>query len=305
MIEYISIDSRYDDLKISTVIVAPEERPTAVLQIAHGMCGCKERYMPFMEFMSMNGIACIANDHRGHGGSVKSDNDLGYMYEGGKEALVDDMRLVTSYARRRFPDSPFYLLGHSMGSLAARSYVREDDSSLDGLVICGSPAYNPLSPLGRTLTSFLDEIELGHSRPKFLQKLISSRYNHNFRSEGPQSWTCSDPEVRRAFAETPKTNFCFTVNGSYNLLKLMQDAYSREGWSASRPGMPVIFLSGEDDPCMGGPSGLQKAVAAMRERGYNNVTIKTYPAMRHEILNEIGKEGVWQDIMDFISGYLR
>ncbi len=94
MVEAMKIRSHYDGLDIRVVVVRPVEEPAAVLQIAHGMCGSKERYMPFMEFMSRNGIACIIHDHRGHGDSVKSDKDLGYMYEGGADALVDDMRLV-------------------------------------------------------------------------------------------------------------------------------------------------------------------------------------------------------------------
>jgi alpha-beta hydrolase superfamily lysophospholipase len=80
----------------------------------------------------------------------------------------------------------------------------------------------------------------------------------------------------------------------------MLEAYSHDGWNVSKPDLPVMFLSGEDDSCMGGPAGLDKAVCALKEAGYRNVGIMTYPAMRHEILNEIGKERVWQDILSFI-----
>ncbi len=298
--EKLFLDSKYDGLTICTVIVRPESAPKAVLQIAHGMCGSYERFMPFMEFMAANGVACVMNDHRGHGESVKSDEDFGYMYSGGHVALVDDMRLVSSYAADLFPDKPFFLLGHSMGSLAARVYAKENDSDLDGLLICGSPAYNRLCGTVIVFTDILSWLGLDHHRPKMLQNMVSSNYNRKFRSEGPQSWTCSDPDVRRSFRMSPKNNFLFTINGSNCLMNLMKLAYTSDNWAVHSSEMPVVFMFGDDDPCVGGRKGIEKAAGVMNEAGYTNISQKIYPAMRHEILNEIRKEDVWQDVLDFI-----
>lgn len=118
MVEEATLSSRFDGLDISVAVVRPQRKPDAVLQLSHGMSGCKERFLPFMEFMADHGVVCVANDHRGHGGSVKDRKDLGYMYEGGREALIDDMRGVTEAIRYEYPDAPVFLLGHSMGSLA-------------------------------------------------------------------------------------------------------------------------------------------------------------------------------------------
>ncbi len=82
------LDSAYDGVSISVAAVRPESRPKAVLQISHGMCGCKERFLPFMEYMAAHGVACVANDHRGHGLSVKNEKDRGYMYKGGYKTLM-------------------------------------------------------------------------------------------------------------------------------------------------------------------------------------------------------------------------
>ncbi len=300
MVEAMKIDSAYDGLKISVVVVRPEGTPKAVLQIAHGMCGSKERYMPFMEFMSMNGIACIANDHRGHGESVKSEKDLGYMYEGGAEALVDDMMQVSEYARRTFPYSPLFLLGHSMGSLASRACIRKDDSLFSGLVLCGSPVYNPLSSVAGRVLPFLFNCGFGHFRPKVFPRIVTDWYNRNFHEEGYQAWTCSDPAVRKSFQESPKNNYRFTLNGSNCMVQLMKMSYCKEGWALKSPRMPVLFLAGEDDPATGGHAGMMSTAEAMRKAGYKNIGVKTYPSMRHEILNEIGREEVWQDIRDFM-----
>ena len=212
MTEEATLKSRYDGLDISVVVVRPEGEARAVLQLSHGMSGCKERFMPFMEFMAEQGGVCVANDHRGHGDSVKTAKELGYMYEGGQEALIDDMRGVTEAIADEYPGLPLFLLGHSMGSLAARAYTKKNDSQLDGLILCGSPSPNSLAPIGRLIVKEMCRKDNGKRRPESLQKFTSSRYNRKFRQEGYQAWTCSDPEVRRRFADDPRCNFNITAD---------------------------------------------------------------------------------------------
>lgn len=295
-----ALDSAYDGLRLSVSMSCPDRRPDAVLQIAHGMCGCKERYMPFMEYMADHGVACVACDHRGHGASIKSAEDLGYMYKGGYIALVEDMKLVSDWAAREFPEVPLVLLGHSMGSMAARIYAKKYDYCLSGLVLCGSPGYEPAVKALRLLTALMCLYDGGRLRPAFLQHMASSRYNKKFVSDGPLGWVCSDPAVRLEMMSNPKSNFTFTVNGLHNLLGMMAAAYSERGWLMANPDMPVAFLSGEDDPCMKGEKGLHSAAALMYMAGYHNVTAALFAEMRHEILNEKEKRIVWDDILDFI-----
>lgn len=300
-VSFFTLDSAYDDLKISVVCVCPDVTPVAALQLSHGMCGSKERFLPLMEYLASKGVICFANDHRGHGDSVKSGDDLGYMYEGGHKALVDDMKLLSDHIRGKYEDLPLFMLGHSMGSLAARAYLKQYPDMIDGLIICGSPGYNPFSPAGYVLTSLACRCGLGRMRPKLLQKFASDIFNRPFASEGPQAWICSDPAVRAAFLDDPRHNFRFTFNASRALMALMLQTYSSKGWKKADPDLPVFFLSGDDDPCIGGPSGIDKAAAVLHEAGYRRIDINIYPAMRHEILNEIGKERVWRDIMGFIG----
>lgn len=300
MTSKMTMRSSYDDLNISVLLVTPDDTPKAVVQIAHGICGCKERFLPMMEYMAKKGVACIAGDHRGHGASIKSPKDLGYMYDGGYRALVSDMRMITKWAHERFPELPLYLVGHSMGSMAARVYAKEDDSQIDGLILCGSPSWNPLTPLGRAITWLMCQIGLSHYRMSLSQRISSDMYNRKFASEGYQAWTCSDPEQRKAFTEDPSCNFYLTANGTYNLLSLMTETYSKSPWAVTKPGMPVVFISGEQDPMMLSEKKFHRSAYDICRRGYINVSSAIYPEMRHEILNETGKEDVWNDILSFI-----
>lgn len=305
MRDVFTIMSSFDGLPLSVAVMRPSGKPKAVVQFAHGMCGCKERFFPVMEDLVRRGFACVANDHRGHGASIRTPEDLGYMYEGGWRALTSDIRQVTEWAIKEFDGLPVFLVGHSMGSLAVRTCVKLHDVPLSGLIVCGSPGFTPLSVFGRMLTGCMCAVGLGRVRLSLIQEMTSRRYNRRFRNEGPQAWTCSDPEVRKAFAENPLCNFRFTANASYSLLCMMHETFSDSGWSVGNPLMPVLFLSGDDDPCMLGRKRLDKAVSHMRDVGYSDVRLITYPGMRHEVLNEINKEDAWRDIAGFIEDVLK
>lgn len=299
-----TIISSNDGLPLSVVLIEPSADPKGIVQFAHGMCGCKERFLPVMEYLSDKGYVCIANDHRGHGASIRHPKDLGYMYDGGWKALVSDMRQVTDWTVKAYPSLPVFLVGHSMGSLAARTYVKFGDTSLSGLILCGSPSYTPVSAFGRMVTGGICAIGMGRMNTSLFQHMASWHYNRHFRDEGFQAWTCSDPEVRRSFAADPLCACRFTANASYSLLCMMRETYSSSGWLADNPHLPVLFLSGEDDPCMISRAHLEKAVQHMRDMGYHDVRLITYEGMRHEVLNERNKKAVWDDIAAFIGSVL-
>ena len=296
----IKLRSSFDGLNIAVLAVDPDTKPVAVLHLAHGMCGYKERYLPFLTFLSHNGIACVAEDHRGHGESVLSDADRGYMYSGGYEAIVDDMKLVTDWAHESYPALPVYMLGHSMGSLAARAFTKKYDDTLSGLILCGSPSRTPVSYPAYMLTRILTSLHGGRIRMSHLQHLISKRYNKEFSKEGPLAWLCSDETVCKAYEESPNSNFTFTADASAALMGLLVETYSKQGWQVANPEMPVYFISGEDDPCMLSEPNFHDSVYNMVEVGYHDVTSAIYSCMRHEVLNEIGKETVWQDILQHL-----
>jgi alpha-beta hydrolase superfamily lysophospholipase len=220
--------------------------------------------------------------------------------DGGYKALVEDMKLVTDWAATHFRDVPIVLLGHSMGSMAARIYAKKYDWELSGLILCGSPGYNVMAPVSMILTGFLCLFNDGHLKPVFLQDYASSRFNRKFASEGGLAWVCSDSGVRNDMKTNPLTNYHITANMMHNLLLMMVQTYSRRGWYVRNPELPVTFLSGEDDATMLSEKKLHDAAKMMARVGYNNVSAAIFSEMRHETLNEVDKEVVWNDILNFI-----
>ena len=292
-----SLRSAYDELDLSVLAISPETSPKAVVQFAHGMCEYKERYVPFMEFLCSQGYACIIHDHRGHGASVKSEEDLGYFYSGGYEAVVSDMLTVNEHAKTMFHGCPVYLFGHSMGSLAVRSFTKRYDSHIDGLIVCGSPSRNPAAGAGKMLAKIVASFKGDRHRPSLIQKIAFDGFNKRFSSEGPNAWLSTEKENVRSYNADPLCGYCFTGNGFMGLFDLMMDTYSSDGWKIVNPQLPIHFIAGSDDPCITSLKDFEAAVGHMKAMGYSNVTAKTYDGLRHEILNEIGREIVWQDVV--------
>ena len=296
-----TLRSAHDDLDISVMAVTPESSPKAIIQLVHGMCEYKERYVPFMEFLCSEGYACVIHDHRGHGASVKSADDLGYFYGGGWNGIVSDILTVNEEIRKMYPESPVYLFGHSMGSLAVRSFTKRHDDRLDGLIVCGSPSRNPAAGAGKMLAKIIAALKGERHRPALIQKIAFDGFNKRFSSEGPNAWLSTDKENVRSYNADPLCGYCFTCNGFIGLFDLMTDTYSSIGWQLAKPGLPVHFIAGSDDPCIISLKGFNEAVGHMKAMGYANVTAKTYEGLRHEILNEVGREIIWQDVASLLD----
>lgn len=295
------LKSRYDGVNLDVTVFEPEGEAKGILQVVHGMVEHKQRYYQFMEWMARQGYVCIAHDHRGHGKSVESHEGLGYMGKGGWIALVDDVRLVGDWIRNEYPGLPFNLLGHSMGSMVVRSYAKRYDDSIDSLIICGCPSYNPMSGIGIMLAGMISLIRGEHYRSNLLLKSSIGSFRKRFK-DGKNAWITSDTNVQESIDKDVLCDFVFTANGYKNLFRLMRDCYStdkesgKSSWALKKPELPVHFLSGADDPCRVSDKALADAVDKMRQAGYRNVDLKTYRGMRHHIIIEKDKEQVWKDI---------
>ena len=295
-IESFTIPSAVDGLPLSVRVVTPDDgNPKALIQLAHGMAEHKERYVPFMEFLATRGYASIINDHRGHGRSVRTADDLGYFYAGGADALVKDLHQLSLWFRARYPGRKLILFGHSMGSLAVRVYRQRYGDDIDGLVVCGSPGNNPAAGaallLNRAMTAVRGE---RYVSPLFVN-LTTGGYSKRFPDPNtPNAWLSTNPDNVRAYDADPLCGFPFTLNGYRAVLTLLRDAYRPV--PAKRPDMPVHFLSGADDPCAPDEKGFNDAVARLRADGYHTVTAKRYPGMRHELLNHTEKQMIYDDL---------
>lgn len=294
-IEDTKIVSKHDGLSLAVMTVVPDSPPVALVQFVHGMAEHKERYLPVMTFLAANGCACIIHDHRGHGGSIREPGDLGYFYKDGGRGMVRDTHQITLWFRAKFPGVPLTLVGHSMGSLVARDYAPRYGRDIDGMILSGSPGENPAAKAGLALTDILTVVHRSRRAHSLLMDaLITGIFSKRFKKEGRFAWLSANPANYAAYEADPLCGFGFTLNGYRALLNLMQAAYNTK--LSIRRGLPVHFMSGEDDPCAPDRKGFDAAVENIRKRGCANVTSKMYPGLRHEIFNE-GVQEVFDDLL--------
>ena len=298
--ESAALASKRDGLELSLLAVAPEA-PLGVVQISHGMAEHKERYVPLMEHLAEMGWASIVHDHRGHGASVKCEDDLGYIGENGLEALVEDVRQVGEYARGRWPGVPLALLGHSMGSLIARATVKRYPN-VDALILSGTPSYQAAVVPAGLLIAGIGRFRGERYRSRLVDKLFFGNFNRKIKSPASSfSWLNTDTASVEAYDKDPLCGFLFTLNGFSTLRSLLIDVHSARGWAQPKKNIPVLFVSGGDDPCMISREKLNEAVNLLRNVGYPHVKVKIYDGLRHEILNEPQRERVYQDIVAFLE----
>lgn len=304
--QYEKLRSGVDGLKLDVLTVVPDGEVRGILQIHHGMSEYKERYLPFLRFMAGYGYAGVIHDCRGHGKSVRAAEDLGYMYGQRGKAVAKDTYRILQVMKKRWPGVPVILLGHSMGSLVVRTFVKQYDTEIDRLIVCGSPGKNRLLGMGKLLAALEKEIWGSRHRAKLIEALSFGPYARKFAAEKSRfAWCCSDPQVVEQYDSSPFCGFTFTVDGYQTLFSLMEETYSGKGWNCRNPDLPILFVAGREDCCTGGARGFQHAVSHMRHMGYRKVNFRQYERMRHEILNERDKEQVYQDILQFAEKALK
>lgn len=297
---YASADGR------STIVYSlwePDGPARAVLQLSHGMCEYVGRYEAFAQFLTAHGYAVAGNDHIGHGRSAASEEELGFIpRKAGGDALVADLFTLTGILKQRFPALPFFLLGHSMGSFIARLYLSAHADELDGAVIMGTGG--PGNPTG--LAKFLARVDATFHSPRHRSKLINNMafgaYAKHFGKGATQyDWLSRDKENQRRYAADPFCTFTFTSDAFYTLFDML-GRVSRKRWATALPdSLPILMVSGDDDPVGDYGRGVEKVYRRLLAAGGKDVTLKLYPADRHEILNEVDRDKVMADILAWLD----
>lgn len=300
--ETMTIPSNADKLPLSCMLCVPEDEVRGIVQLVHGMAEHKERYQPVMEALAAAGYAAFIHDHRGHGQSVQSADDLGYMGDETGTAIVEDVYQLTSMLKQRFPGLPVTLFGHSMGSLVVRKYLKTHDDAIDKLIACGVVGGNPAAGAAIGLAKAIGAVKGMHHRPMLVQNLALGSNNKAFPdAKSPSAWLNTDEAAVAAYDADPLCGFVFTCNGFLNLFHLMADVFSPNGWQMKKPAMPILLIAGGDDPVIGGEKGWHGSKDFLVQRGYTHVQAKLYAGMRHEILNEPKAQLVIDDMLAFIN----
>jgi len=292
--------------KIHACRWTPEGEPRAVVQILHGIAEFVERYDAFAEYLNSHGFLVVAEDHMGHGQSINGDGIQGYFHGGWFTAVEDSMQLMAD-TKAAYPDLPYILFGHSMGSFMARTILcKYPDCGLSGAVICGT-GWQPSFALP-ALIKIVEGIckKSGETKPnETLQSMIFGSYNKKVEHpRTPYDWLTRDAKIVDAYIEHPLCGFTATAGLLREMMKGIHYIEQKSNLERMQKNLPAFFVAGGDDPVGPYGKGVQTCADAFRKAGMKDVSIRIYPLCRHEILNEINREEVFEDILQWIEKYL-
>ena len=298
---YLSSDGRTN---IHAVRWQGEQPPRAVVQIAHGICEYIERYDHFAHWLAERGFVVVGNDHLGHGESWQEPERQGLFAEtGGWDKVVQDVEQLQSRTAAEYPGLPYFLLGHSMGSFVARTFLIRYPGRVTGALISGT-AQQPTGMLkaGRALCALLAALRGADCRSAFVKQMLFGPYNRAFKPNRTDcDWICSDDEVVDFYCQDPGCQFLPTASLYRDMLGGLLFIGDREHLALMDKNTPVFFFAGALDPVGEMGKGVERAYQGFLEVGCSDVQCKLYPEGRHEVLNEVFKEQVWQDVLDWIN----
>lgn len=296
----------HDGVNITYFTWLPEEKPVAILQIAHGMAEFAERYDDFAKFLNTHRIAVYANDHRGHGKTAGSIENVGYFAKkDGWMKVVSDMRQLTEIIRKDIPKTPVFLLGHSMGSFLARTYITKYQD-LQGVILSGTAANPKAIIVAGKIMAGVNRLFSSPTKPSvFFDTMSFGAFNKPFELEGPMSWLSRDKAIVKEYVDSPYCGFVCS-------LKFFQDLFYGLGYIDKtknnqhiRFSLPIYIVAGSEDP-VGEKGKGPKAVADMyRKLHLEEVELTLYEGARHEILNETNRKDVYKDLKDWINYHIK
>lgn len=282
----------------------PEEAPRAIVQIAHGICEYVGRYDAFAAFLAEQGFLVVGNDHLGHGQSWQDPRREGLFAEkNGWQTVVNDMEALRIRTAARYPALPCFLLGHSMGSFLARTYLIRFPGKVTGAILSGTGQPAPsMVRMGKALCSLLAAARGKGYRSPLVKRLAFGSYNKNFAPARTENdWISSDPQVVDAYCADRGTRFLPTVTLYGDMMEGIRFFSDRDKLKRMDRATPILFIAGAMDPVGEEGRGVERSYRAFLDAGCRDVTLKLYEGGRHEVLNEVFKQDVWKDVLHWLN----
>ena len=274
-----------------------------VLVIHHGMAEHRQRYLPFIRFMTEHGTAVYMHDMASHGQSALPSGVTGFFGEkDGDRHLVEDFRTLVLRARSEQPGRRLVVMGHSMGSFICRLYLsRFPEDRPDAAIIMGTGGKNPAAGAGLAAAALIGALRGKQHKSSLLNTLAFGSYGKRFEGRTGFDWLTRDTAIVDRYIADPLCGYLFTARGMYDLVTVNRDANLPAWYEAVPKKLPILLISGEEDPVGDYGKGVREVAEQLNATGHTAVTLKLYPGARHEVLNETNRDQVMADLLGWMK----
>lgn len=300
--ETIALNSLHDNLKLYASVTIPDLELKGVVHIMHGLMECKELYNELAAVLASYGYVVMVCDQRGHGQSYDDEHPLGYFDEKDGWILnLKDNNRFARFIRERYRNLPYFILGCGVGSLIARAYLKRYEYEISGVILSNSLPYTPLVTIAKGM--------LGRSINEKNSKSPANFYVHQFYNDVKRKlktkndcvWLSNDEEVIAYYNQLPTCGHIPTHRLLQDVLFGYQDVYVNKDWHPVKKQLPILFLAGNQDPCIDYPKGIVYSINKMKESGYQNIEYFDYPNRRHLLFLGLDKEFVYSDFILWLN----
>lgn len=288
-------------------IYTPIQKPRGIVQLVHGFGEHSRRYLHMILKLNEAGFVVAADDHVGHGKTAHDSGNWGDWGDKGYMTMAEDEHMLRKIVQEQYPDLPYFMFGHSMGSMIVRCYAAAYGEGIDGLIFCGTSGVFPKADeLEPALKKLIDEGKGEETDPAYLEMLLGWMTE---RCESPvtaNDWICGDPDVVADHANDPFNNFTTPPNirSLHNFVTMMNTIVGTQ-WAKKVPvSIPVYNIAGDQDPVGRYGEGVYAVSNWLAETGHT-VKTKVYSGYRHEIHNYRDiRDEVEDGMIDFMSSII-
>ncbi|CEM60690.1 alpha/beta hydrolase [Treponema phagedenis] len=298
-----SIITQSDGEKVFLYEWIPDGNFRGVIQLVHGMAEHAGRYAEFAGAAVKNGYAVFAADHRGHGKTAGSKENLGYLADSdGFNRVLEDQREINAMIQQRYPQKPVYLIGHSFGSFISQGYIEKYADTVKACILIGTSGPNPAAGVGKLLADSICAIRGRKKVSSLLQALSFGSFNKGIKNpQTPTDWLSRDANEVAKYNGDPYCGFACTAGFYQDLLGGLRQIHRKEAMAAIPKEFPVLLLAGAADPVGNYGKSVKMLEAIYKGNGMKNVSCVLYEGARHEILNETNKTEAMKDIFQWLN----
>ena len=282
------------------------ERPIAVLQIFHGMAEHAGRYNKFANSLNNQEIAVFGDDHRGHGQTAILNGKPGVIGKDGFNKIVEDEYMITNMIKNKYPKTPVYIFAHSFGSFIGQEYITRYGSEIDGIILCGTAAQIGFEFRLAKILAFLQMKIFGEEeKATFLEFLSFGSYNKKINISDGSNWLSRDTEEVFKYSQDKSCGFTCSIGFYYYFIDGLLNLYKKNKLISIPKTLPVYIIAGQEDPVGQYGSRVEKLYEIYKKTDLTDLNMKLYKDCRHELLNELNREEVTDDVLRWIGSHLK